>query len=123
MAGTGHLNYSTSNAVTTNYNYSGNSNNNNDNDNGSGSGSSNNINNSTNSGNNKNISQIDNPDRGRILILKAEKEGIDFKIRLVHQKEVLGCVYSALAFDEKLLVGIDGNVNIPLFNMCTYNSR
>ena len=70
--------------------------------------SNNNINNT------KYKSQLE-PDRGRILIFQIEKEGINYKIKLVYQKEVLGSVYSALAFDEKLLVGVDGKVFILSF--------
>ncbi|CAG8582196.1 11914_t:CDS:2, partial [Diversispora eburnea] len=71
-------------------------------------------------------------DPGRILIFQVEKEGINYKIKLVYQKEVLGSVYSALAFDEKLLIGIDGKVSIfdfirledgkrDLIPICEYN--
>ncbi|CAG8577446.1 14785_t:CDS:10, partial [Acaulospora morrowiae] len=57
--------------------------------------------------------QVDNnTDRGRLLIFIVEKTEMNLNIRLVYQKEMTGTVYSALPFDEKLLIGVNGKVAV-----------
>ncbi|CAG8777222.1 637_t:CDS:2, partial [Acaulospora colombiana] len=52
-----------------------------------------------------------NTDRGRVLIFIVERTEMNLNIRLVYQKEMKGTVYSALPFDEKLLISVNGKVS------------
>ncbi len=50
------------------------------------------------------------PSRGRILVFHVDKVDHALKLRLVHEKEVRGGVFTCAPFSGKLLVGVNSEV-------------
>ncbi|CAG8674264.1 11574_t:CDS:10, partial [Dentiscutata erythropus] len=53
-----------------------------------------------------------NASKGRILVFQVERNEMICKLRLIHQKEMRGAVYSCGPFGGKLLASINGTVTV-----------